>query len=110
MGVSETYSDKHNYIVNSANDYFLLEKEQKLNLFINLSYIDESIKENFLEKCLGHCNSAYIVCLKQDLALIEKYINKITGIFVKDLIDKDDLYQTETTVLSYEKKYLMKTF
>ncbi len=110
LGVSDQYSDKHNYIVNSANDYFLLGENQKLNLFINLSYIDESIKETFLIKCLNHAKSAYVVCLKQDIKLLEKHINKLTGVFVKDLDSTEELNEIEYSILSFEKNYLMKKF
>jgi hypothetical protein len=110
MGVSSEYSDKHNYIVNSANDFFLLQDNQKLNLFINLSYIDESIKEMFLIQCLKHAKSAYVVCQKQDITLVEEHINKLSGVFVKDLESADELYQIETNILTFEKNYLMRKF
>lgn len=110
MGVSESYSNKHNYIVNSTNDYFLLELGSKLNLFINLSYIDDSIKKNFLEKCLKHSKSAYVVIQKQDIHLVEEFIHKIEGIFVKDLESQEELSQVEFNILKFEKKYLMKKY
>jgi hypothetical protein len=110
LGVSEVYSDKHNYIVNSTNDFFLLDGNQKLNLFINLSYIDDSIKKRFLEQCLKQANFAYVVCQKSDLYLVEEYINKLSGVFVKDLESVDELRDVEYSVLSFEKNYLLKKF
>jgi hypothetical protein len=110
LGVSEVYSDRHNYIVNSTNDFFLLDRNQKLNLFINLSYIDDSIKKRFLEECLKRANLAYVVCQKSDLYLVEEYINKLSGVFVKDLESVDELRDIEYSVLSFEKNYLMKHF
>jgi hypothetical protein len=110
LGLSEVYSDKHNYIVNSTNDFFLLDGSQKLNLFINLSYIDDSIKKRFLEECLKRANLVYVVCQKSDLYLVEEYINKLSGVFVKDLESVDELRDIEYNVLSFEKNYLMKHF
>ena len=64
MGLTKDYDKSHYYILNSTNDFFLLDIDTKINTFINLSYIEESIKKSFVEKSLNHAKKAFIVLMK----------------------------------------------
>lgn len=102
---------EHYFLINNANDFFLIdEKKSGSKFFVNLSYIDGSIKKTFLDKCIELSSNVCIILNKQDLDLVEDKIERITGVFVKDIHSEDDMTEVKYRLLAFEKNFLMKRF
>ena len=95
------------YIVNKLGDFFLMDNENKFKYLVNLSYIDDDIKQNYLKKCFEVCKLTGLIILKRDIDLIAEYINKINLLFIKDISIPEELETIKNKVLGFEKKFLM---
>lgn len=95
-------------LLNSANDYFLIDKTQNVNYFLNLSKINSLIKEKILKEIIEKIGKVSLIITKEDLYLIQEHINKIENVFVKDITTNDDYFQIKNKILSFEKIFLMK--
>lgn len=98
-------------LINSTNEYFLLNEDTKdKNIFINLSRIDGSIKKQFLEHAINEIGKVSLILLKENLYLIEKYINRIENIMIKDINSDYEFQEIKNQILGFEKKFLMNKF
>lgn len=95
-------------LLNSPSDYFLIDKEQKVNYFLNLSKINSLIKEAVLKETIDKLGIVSVIITKENIHLIENYINKIENVFVKDLTTNEEYVQIKNKILGYEKKYLIR--
>ena len=101
-GLTEYY-----YIVNKLGDFFLMDDDDKFKYLLNLSYIDDDIKSNYLKKCFEVCKLAGVVIMKRDIDLIAEYINKINLLFVKDISTSYEFETIKDKILGFEKRFLM---
>ena len=101
-GLTEYY-----YIINKLGDFFLIDDDNKFKYLVNLSYIDDDIKLNYLKKCFEVCKLAGVVIMKGDIDLIAEYINKINLLFVKDISTPYEFETIKDKILGFEKKFLM---
>lgn len=108
INLKSELTKNHYFIINNLNDYFLMEENCECKYFVNLSFIDDSIKKNFLLKCMKTCDIFGIILLKKDLDLVSEFIDKINCVFIKDLESDFEYESVKTKILGYEKKFLIK--
>ncbi len=110
----ELYQENSNpnyLLINSTNEYFLLnEKTKTKNIFLNLSRIDGAIKKQFLDHAIKEIGKVSLIILKENLYLLEKHINKIENIMVKDIQSELEYQEIKNQILGFEKKFLMNKF
>ncbi|MFW5704256.1 MAG: hypothetical protein ACOCXG_00290 [Nanoarchaeota archaeon] len=95
-------------LINNIEDFFQIRDKQDVKYFINLSYVDEKIRENFLKIASEKFGRVSIIILKENLEIIENYIDKIENIFIKNLDSSEDYIKSKEKILSMEKRFLMK--
>ena len=100
-GLTEYY-----YIVNKLGDFFLMDYDDKFKYLVNLSYIDDDIKPNYLKKCFEVCKLAGVIIMKKDIDLIAEYINKIDLLFIKDISTPYEFEAIKDKILGFEKNFL----
>lgn len=100
---------KATLLLNSPTEYFMLPKEEKLDIMINLDSVHDLIKENYLESLFEKENlKVSIMTSKENLNFLTNYINKIESVYVQNLQNPQELQEIQNNVLAMEKKWLMK--
>lgn len=100
---------KATLLLNSPIEFFMLPKEEKISLMINLNCVPETIMKEFLDEILNKENiELSIMCDKEQIFLLENKINKIKSIFVQNIQQHQEFEEVKNKVLTFEKKWLMK--
>ncbi len=95
-------------LVNNINDYFLIDINQKnVKYFVNVNEINQTIKKEFINEIINKVGPITLICMKKDIELIGEHINKIRGIYVKDVNSNSELEEIKRQMLVFEKNFLI---
>lgn len=95
-----------NILINSTSEFFMAKKPGKY--FINLTQISQDIKGEFLRKCINDLGVISLIISKTDVQYLQENISMIDKVFIRDLTSSEELNECKNTILSFEKKYLMR--
>lgn len=102
---------KHYFMIGGVADLFSVDLQDfsdDVNLFVNMSEMEGSVKENFLKFVCSKFRNVSLIANRKDLDVIGNHIEKITAIFVKDINSSEDYDSVKNSILSFEKNYVMK--
>lgn len=105
--LKEDNSREDYLLINSLNDYFLIENFEN-KYFINLSRLENSIKKNVLKDVFSKFEICSLIILKENIYLIKEYIHKIENLMIKDLTTIEEFDEIKRKILSFEKDYIIK--
>ncbi|USN43540.1 MAG: hypothetical protein H6500_04045 [Candidatus Woesearchaeota archaeon] len=99
----------HIFLLKDSEDFFHLdETEIDTNYMLNLNGIREESKEHFLRACIEKMGTLSLIASRSDLALVEKNINAITRLYLKDLETQEEIEEIKEDLLAFEKRFLMR--
>lgn len=96
-------------LIKNPTDFFLIDEDQDVDYFINICDINDAIKKQYVNEIIKKVGLISVICMKKDLELIGKYIDKIEAIKVKDVESDYDLEEVKRKIISYEKRKLMRS-
>ena len=107
---SLAFNENAMVLINSLEDFFRIDANVNSKGFVvNLSNINDEIKEDFFRDSLEKFGRLSLICFKDDLALLEEHIKQIDFVFIKDLENLEDLEEQKELLLIFEKRALMKS-
>lgn len=109
LAIADNVSKKCHLLVNNAHEFFIADDLSK-DYFINITQMDDSIKEKFIKNCCDKFKRISIILNKDDIPKIENSINRIDNVYIQDISSGEDYAVAEEKILSYEKSFLMKYF
>lgn len=111
MPISSGVHQQALMLISSPYDYFLAKKQdESQEPLLNISVIDSEVKLSMLEQMAIENSSLSVIITKEDISLLEPYINKLNIIYVKDALQENDLREVEYILLAFEKRFLMNQF
>lgn len=109
LPISIELHDNAMTLINSANDFFKLNKyDETQGIVLNLSTIEEDIKLEFLKTTYHKFGEFGIICNLNDINYLESVIDKVDFVFVKDLTSDSQYNLVKEKLLTFEKRFLLK--
>ncbi|MCA9459638.1 MAG: hypothetical protein KC550_03760 [Nanoarchaeota archaeon] len=88
-------------LINSTNEYFLIDRKLSASYFINLTFIDSSIKKRFLEDAVNKLGNLNLMILKDDINLLKNCVSLINSVYIKDLNSNSEYEIIRDKILSF---------
>lgn len=92
LPISLSKNDNNNcfLLVNNTNDFFMI-KDNSREYFLNLTHVDQTLRENFLKSGVEKLGNISLIALKEQADMILPYIKNVNMVFFKDLHSKEEL-------------------
>ncbi|MCA9495422.1 MAG: hypothetical protein KC589_00630 [Nanoarchaeota archaeon] len=87
-------------LVNSTNEYFLIDEEMGAKYFLNLTFIDSSVKRNFLLETINRLGKLSLMISKEDINLLDGCMDAIENIFIRDLNSNEEYERIKNKINS----------
>lgn len=95
-------------LISSPQDYFLLiSTNQNAHPLVNISVIEEDIKDSFIQEISKNYDKLSLIISKQDIPLLYEFIPNIDIVYIKDIEEEQELEMCKNKIMSFEKQILL---
>ena len=106
------YSGTHEQakmLLSSPHDFLVALKAQpQQEPLLNVSVLEDEIKQPLIEEVAHHYEQFSVIVNKDDIPVLESFIESLNVVYVKDALQEQDLEEIQQIMLAFEKRALMK--
>ncbi len=107
ISYAQSHKNKY-YLITTLQDYFKIPENRANHFFVNLSYIETSLRPQFLEALKEKLSSFSLIIHKEDLELLENTIGFLRYVVIKDITSIEEFERYKINIAEIEKRALLK--